>query len=41
MRIEILFPEVCNLFGDMSNMRYLKKCLPIRYSKTNPPILHR
>ena len=28
MRIEILFPEVCNLFGDMSNMRYLKKCLP-------------
>lgn len=28
MRIEILFPEFCNLFGDMSNMRYLKKCLP-------------
>lgn len=28
MRIEILFPEACNLFGDMSNMRYLKKCLP-------------
>ncbi len=28
MKIEILFPESCNLFGDMSNMRYLKKCLP-------------
>ncbi len=28
MKIEILFPEFCNLFGDMSNMRYLKKCLP-------------
>lgn len=28
MRIEILFPEFCNLFGDMSNMRYLQKCLP-------------
>lgn len=28
MKIEILFPEFCNLFGDMSNMRYLQKCLP-------------
>lgn len=28
MKIEILFPEFCNLFGDMSNMRYLEKCLP-------------
>lgn len=28
MKIEILFPEFCNLFGDMSNMRYLRKCLP-------------
>lgn len=28
MKLEILFPEFCNLFGDMSNMRYLKKCLP-------------
>lgn len=28
MKIEILFPEFCNMFGDMSNMRYLKKCLP-------------
>lgn len=28
MTIEILFPEFCNLFGDLSNMRYLQKCLP-------------
>lgn len=28
MKIEILFPEFCNLFGDVSNMRYLQKCLP-------------
>ena len=28
MRIEILFPEFCNLFGDMYNMKYLKKCMP-------------
>lgn len=28
MKIEVLFPETCNLFGDMSNIRYLQKCLP-------------
>lgn len=28
MKIEILFPEFCNLFGDMCNMKYLKMCLP-------------
>ena len=28
MKIEILFPEFCNLFGDMGNIQYLKKCLP-------------
>lgn len=27
-KIEILFPEFCNLYGDISNMRYLKKCIP-------------
>lgn len=26
--IEILFPEFCNLYGDISNIRYLKKCIP-------------
>ena len=28
MKIEILFPEFCNLFGDMFNMKYLKMCMP-------------
>ena len=28
MKIETLFPEFCNLFGDISNIKYLKKCLP-------------
>lgn len=28
VKIEILFPEFCNLFGDMFNMKYLKMCLP-------------
>lgn len=28
MRIEVLFPKQCNLFGDLSNMTYLRACLP-------------
>lgn len=28
MKIEMLYPEVCNLFGDISNIEYLKKCIP-------------
>ena len=28
MKIEVLFPEVCNLYGDLGNVRYLKKCCP-------------
>ena len=28
MKIEILFPELCNLYGDLANIKYLKKCLP-------------
>ena len=28
MRIEVLFPEICNLYGDLANIRYLKLCLP-------------
>lgn len=28
MKIEMLYPEVCNLFGDISNIKYLKKCIP-------------
>ena len=27
MKIEMLFPEVCNLFGDISNIKYLEKCI--------------
>lgn len=27
IKIEVLFPEFCNLFGDMYNMKYLKKCM--------------
>lgn len=26
--VEILFPEFCNLYGDISNIKYLKKCIP-------------
>lgn len=28
MKIEVLFPEYCNLFADSSNMKYLRQCLP-------------
>lgn len=28
MKIEVLFPEFCNLFGDLFNVIYLEKCLP-------------
>ncbi len=28
MKIEVLFPEFCNLFGDLFNVKYLEKCLP-------------
>lgn len=28
MKIEILFPEAANLFGDSWNYRYLKECMP-------------
>lgn len=27
MKIEVLFPEICNLFGELGNIRYLKDCL--------------
>ena len=26
MKIEVLFPEVCNLYGDLQNVQYLKRC---------------
>lgn len=28
MKIEVLFPEYCNLYGDLGNIMYLKACLP-------------
>ena len=28
MKIEILYPEAGNLFGDTANMKYLRLCLP-------------
>ena len=28
MVIEVLYPEVANLFGDLANIRYLEKILP-------------
>jgi len=28
MKIEILYPEFCNLYSDISNMKYLRQCLP-------------
>ena len=28
MVVEILYGELCNLYGDIANIKYLKKCLP-------------
>lgn len=28
MKIEVLFPEVCNLCGELTNISYLKQCCP-------------
>lgn len=28
MKIEILYPEICTLFGDKGNIMYLSQCLP-------------
>lgn len=28
MKIEVLYPEFCNLNGDIGNIKYLQKCLP-------------
>ena len=27
MKIEVLFPEICNLYGDLANVTYLARCL--------------
>lgn len=45
MKIEILYPEVCCLYGDKANMLYLQKCLPeaefISTSLTEEPLFVR
>jgi CobQ-like glutamine amidotransferase family enzyme len=28
MKIEILYPEICYLYGDLQNIEYLRRCLP-------------
>ena len=28
MKIEILYPEICNLYGDIANIRFLKESIP-------------
>lgn len=28
MKIEVLYPEICNLYGDLGNIRYLQKSRP-------------
>jgi CobQ-like glutamine amidotransferase family enzyme len=41
MKIEILYPEICYLFGDLMNIEYLHRCLPeaelIKTSLKAPP----
>lgn len=27
MKVEVLFPEFCNLYGEMANIKYLEKCV--------------
>lgn len=42
MKIEILYPELCGLFGDTGNIRYLRCCLPeaefLNTSLTDEPL---
>ena len=30
MKIEVLYPEICNLYGDLGNIRYLQISSPGR-----------
>ena len=45
MKIEILYPEFCNLYGDLANMDYLRRCLPqaefVETSLQEEPLLAR
>ena len=35
MTVEILYPELCNLYGDRGNIDYLRRCLPADYHQTH------
>ncbi|MCD8088105.1 MAG: hypothetical protein LUE22_05925 [Oscillospiraceae bacterium] len=35
MTVEILYPELCNLYGDRGNMEYFKRCVPGQYIETS------
>jgi CobQ-like glutamine amidotransferase family enzyme len=41
MKIEILYPEICYLYGDLMNIEYLRRCLPeaevVRTPLKTPP----
>ena len=37
MRAEILFPEVCNLYGDLQNVYYLRRCCQMCIRDRAPP----
>ena len=39
MTIEILYPELGNLFGDMANARYLQACAPVSYTHLTLPTI--
>jgi len=35
MKIEVLYPEVGNLFGDLANISYLEKCVDAKVIYTS------
>ncbi len=35
MKIEVLYPEVCNLFGDLMNVEYLARCADAEVIRTS------
>lgn len=35
MTVEILYPELCNLYGDRGNMEYFRRCVPGQYIETS------
>ena len=43
MKIEVLFPEICNLYGELWNVKFLERSYPdaeiIETSLTDEPLL--